>query len=61
MKQNKYPALEGIELLTAQAIAAIEAAKNEESTNCDACEKSAPMTIFNPNPKPPIEIDTDIR
>ena len=39
MKQNEYPALEGVEILTAQAIASIEAAAAESSEVCDHCTK----------------------
>ena len=39
MKQNEYPALEGVELLTAQAIVSIEAAAAESSEVCDHCTK----------------------
>lgn len=39
MKQNEYPALEGVELLTEQAIASIEAAAAESSEVCDHCTK----------------------
>ena len=39
MKQNEYPSLEGVELLTEQAIASIEAAAAESSEVCDHCTK----------------------
>lgn len=42
MKKNMYPALEGMEVLSAQAIAAIEAAEEagKPNPNCTQCIKS---------------------
>jgi len=42
MKQHEYPALEGLEVLTSQAIAAIEAAEESGKPNphCTQCVKS---------------------
>lgn len=42
MKQNNYPSLEGLEVLTSQAIAAIEAAEESRkpNPNCTQCIKS---------------------
>lgn len=42
MKEHNYPALEGLEILSAQAVAAIEAAEKagKPSSNCEYCVKT---------------------
>ena len=40
MKQNNFPALEGVEILSDNALATIEAAEQEASNKCQSCTKS---------------------
>lgn len=40
MKQNNFPALEGVEILSNKAMSIIEAAQQEASSKCESCTKS---------------------